>query len=162
MHPSLRPLATLVLLAFLPAASASAADLEIVRVFTDWRGAVSFHGLGEYFGGKEDSGGITILTTQPAERSGYYWLVRLKNKGARLPGSRFELQVISSSAPEPKTFSFPADIPLGGSVYQLGLTGPDWPGEKSRPVAWQLRLLASDGSTLLVKESFLWELPKKK
>ncbi len=140
----------------------SAADLEMVRVFTGWRSAESFHRISEYLGGKENTGGITVLTTQKGERSGYYWLVRLKNQSSRLAGSRFELQVISPSSPEPKTFSFPADIPSGGSVYQLGLTGPDWPGPKSRPAAWRLRLLASDGTTLVAKESFLWEQPKGK
>lgn len=134
----------------------------MVRVFTGWRSAESFHRISEYLGGKENTGGITVLTTQKGERSGYYWLVRLKNQSSRLAGSRFELQVISPSSPEPKTFSFPADIPSGGSVYQLGLTGPDWPGPKSRPAAWRLRLLASDGTTLVAKESFLWEQPKGK
>jgi hypothetical protein len=162
MNRSSRFLVTLLVLALLPVAFASAADLEIVRVFTDWRSAESFSRLSEYFGGKENSGGIIVLRTQPAERAGYYWLVRLTNKSAGRPGGRFELQVISPIAPEPKTFTFSADIPPGGSVFRLGLTGTDWPGAKSRPVAWQLRLLASDGTTLLAKESFLWERPGKK
>jgi hypothetical protein len=162
MHLPFRLPAALLLTAFLSAAPTSAADLEIVRVLTGWHSAESFHRVSEYFGGKENSGGITVLRTQSAEHSGYYWLVRLKNQGAPLPGIRFELQVISPSAPEPKPFTFAADIPSGGSVYQLGLTGPDWPGAKSRPVAWHLRLLAADGKTLLAKESFLWERPEKK
>ena len=162
MHPSFRSLTTLLLLAVSPVAPALAADLEIVRVFTGWHSAESFHRVSEYLGGKENTGGITVLTTQKAERSGYYWLVRLENKSAQLTGSRFELQVISPSAPEPETFSFPADIPSGGSVFQLGLTGPDWPGPKSSPVAWRLRLLAADGATLLLRKSFLWERPETK
>jgi hypothetical protein len=162
MHSSFRPLATLLLLALFPAASVSAADLEIVRVFAGWRNAESFSRVGEYFGGKKSGGGIIVLRTQPAERSGYYWLVRLKNHGAPLQGGRFELQVISPSAPEPKTFVFAAEIPSGDSVFQLGLTGPDWPAAKSRPVAWHLRLLGADGAILLAKESFLWEQPGKK
>jgi hypothetical protein len=162
MHRSFRVLATLLVLALLPVAYVSAADLEIMRVFTGWRSAESFSRLSEYFGGKENSGGIIVLRTQPAERAGYYWLVRLTNKSAGWPGCRFELQVISPIAPEPKTFTFNADIPPGGSVFRLGLTGMDWPGAKGRPVAWQLRLLGSDGATLLARESFLWERPEKK
>jgi len=162
MHRSFRSLARLVLLALLPAAFVSAADLELVRVYTGWSSTESFHRLGEYFGGKENNGDISVLRTQPADHSGYYWLVRLKNKSSPLPGSRFELQVISPAAPEPKTFTFAVNIASGGSVYRLGVTGPDWPGAKSRPVAWQLRLLAADGTTLLARESFLWERPTKK
>ena len=162
MPRSFRSLAPLLLLVLLPAAPVSAADLEIVRVFTGWHTAESFHRLGEYFGAKEKNEGITVFRTQAGEHSGYYWLVRLKNKSSRMSGNRFELQVISPSAPEAKTYTFPADIPPGSSVFQLGLTGTDWPGAKSRPVAWQLRLLAADGTSLLAKESFLWELPAKK
>lgn len=162
MHPSLRLPAASLLIALLTAVSISAADLKIVRVFTGWRSAESFHRLSEYLGGRESDGGIKVLRSQPAEQAGYYWLVRLKNPHAPVSGARFELQVISPTAPEPKTFIFAADVPSGGSVFQLGLTGSDWPGAKAQPDAWHLRLLAADGTTLLARESYLWELPAKK
>ena len=152
----------LLLIALLSPVSSLAADVEIVRVFTRWRSAESFHRLSEYFGGKENGGGIKVLRSQPAERAGYYWLIRLKNPHASIPGARFELQVISPVSPEPKTFIFAVDLPSGRCVCQLGLTGSDWPGAKARPDAWHLRLLAADGTTLLARESFLWELPDKK
>jgi hypothetical protein len=142
--------------------STSASDLEIVRVFTSWRTAESFRSLREYFGGKEKEAGSKILRSQPAERAGYYWLVRLKNRLSPIAGAKFELQVITPVSPEPKIFVFPADIPAGGSVYRLGLTGTDWPGAKARPDAWHLSLLAADGKTLLARESYLWELPARK
>jgi hypothetical protein len=162
MPPSSRILAALLLMALLPAALVSAPNVEVVRVFTGWHSAGSFHRVSEYLGGKENTGGIIVLTTQKSDRSGYYWLVRLDNKSSQLAGGRFELQVISPSAPEAKTYSFAADIPSGGAVFQLGLTGPDWPGPKSRPAAWRLCLLAADGSTVFTRESFLWEPPPKK
>jgi hypothetical protein len=86
----------------------------------------------------------------------------LKNPHAPVSGARFELQVISPAAPEPKIFTFAADIPSGSSLCQLGLTGSDWPGARARPDAWHLRLLAADGTTLLARESYLWEMPVKK
>lgn len=153
-------LSPLCLLLALPA-SAHAASLEIARVFTGWRDAASFQRLTEYLDGRESTGGITMLRSRPGERAGYYWLVRLKNGGASLPGAKFELQVITPAAPEPKTFTFSADIPAGSPLYQLGLTGADWPGPKARPVAWHLQVLAADGTTLIAKESFLWEMPGK-
>jgi hypothetical protein len=161
MHLRPRHFLFRLLLALALPASAQAADLEIVRVFTGWRDAASFQRVSEYLDGREHTGGIVMLRSQPGERAGYYWLVRLKNRGASLPGTKFVLQVITPAAPEPKTFTFSADIPAGSPLYQLGLTGADWPGTKARPVAWHLQLLAPDGRTLLAKESFLWESPGK-
>ena len=149
------------LLLFLPPASVQAAGLEIVRVFTGWRDAASFQRVPEYLDGRENTGGILVLRSQPGSRAGFYWFVRLKNDGAPLAGAKFELQVITPTSPEAKTFTFPADVTAGSPLYQLGLTGTDWPGAKARPAAWRLRLLAADGKTLIAKESFLWELPGK-
>jgi hypothetical protein len=159
MIPPLRlPLASL-LLACLTAVSSPAAELKIVRILTDWRDADSFHRLSEYFGSKENDGGIKVLRSQPADHNGYYWLIRLKNQDGAVAGAKFELKVISPASPEPKTFTFAADIPSGGCLFQIGLTGSDWPGDKARPDAWHLSLLAADGTTLLARESYLWELP---
>lgn len=158
MRYSLRLL--LLLLLSYPARS-SAAGVEIVRVSTGWRDAASFQRLREYFDGKEHTGGITVLRSQSGERAGYYWLVRLKNEGPPLPGAKFELEVISPDAPTPKTFTFASTIPVGGGLYQLGVTGRDWPDAKARAVAWRLRLLAADGQTVIAKDSFLWALPPK-
>jgi hypothetical protein len=162
MHPSLRSPATWLLLALSLPACIQAAGLEIVRIFPGWHSAESFHRVTEYFGGKENTGGATVLRTQSAELAGYYWFLRLKNPDAPVAGAKFELQVITPVAPEPKTFTFAADIPAGSSLFQLGLTGGDWPGAKARPAAWHLRLLAADGTTLLARQSFLWEMPEKK
>jgi hypothetical protein len=161
MGRSLRLSSLGLLLLFSLPVSVRAAGPEIVRVFTGWRDAASFQRVTEYLDGRENTGGIIVLRTQPGARAGFYWLVRLKNDGAPLAGARFELQVITPTSPEVKTSTFPVDIPLGSPLYQLGLTGSDWPGAKARPAAWQLRLLAADGKTLIAKESFLWELPGK-
>ena len=159
-RPLRRSSFSLLLLLFLPA-TVRAAGTEMVRVFTGWRDAASFQRVTEYLDGKENTGGIIVLRSQSGSRAGFYWLVRLKNDGEPLAGAKFELQVITPTSPEAKTFTFPADVTAGSPLYQLGLTGADWPGAKSRPVAWQLRLLAADGKTLIAKESFLWDLPGK-
>ena len=149
----------LLLLLFL-SASVRAAGPEIVRVFTGWRDAASFQRVSEYLDGRENTGGIIVLRSQPGAHAGFYWLVRLKNDGAPLAGAKFELQVVTPTSPEAKTFTFPADVPAGSPLYQLGLTGADWPGPKARPVAWHLQMFAADGTTLIAKESFLWEMPE--
>jgi hypothetical protein len=156
MHRLVRLLPALLLLTLPPAAG-----LEVVRVVTNWRDAASFQRISEFLHGRENTGGMVILRSQPGERAGLYWLVRLKNRGIPIAGARFELQVITPAAPEPKTFTFPAAVPTGSPVYELGLTGADWPDAKVRPAAWRLRLLAADGRTLIGEKSFLWELPEK-
>ena len=161
MHSFLRRQMVLLFLALLPAASTSAADLRIVRVLPGWRSADSFHRLSEYFGVKK-SDGANVLRSQPAVKSGYYWLIRVKNPHAPIAGARFELQVISPSAPTPKLFTFTANLPSGSTLFQIGLTGTDWPGARARPDAWHLSVLAADGTTLLARESYLWEIPDKK
>jgi hypothetical protein len=140
---------------------ARAADVEFVRVWPSWRDAESFERIGEYFGGKEDTGRETVVRTQPTERAGYYFLVRVKGASAS-PAAKFELSVIRPDTPDPKVYTFPVTLTAKESLFQLGLTGADWPqGKKANPVAWKLALLAGDGRVLAEHKSFLWEKPAK-
>lgn len=158
MRPTFALLAALVF----AAGPARAAEAEFVRVWPSWRTAESFERIGEYFGRSENPAGRTVLRTQPAARAGYYFLVRVKPPAA-VAGARFELEVIRPDAPDAKTFAFPAPaMPAGETVFELGLTGADWPdGEKAQPVAWRLALRTADGRTLAEHKSFLWEKPAK-
>jgi hypothetical protein len=140
---------------------ARAADVEFAHLWPGWREAESFDRIGEYLGGGEKTGGQTVLRTQSGSRAGYYFLLRVNTPSA-LAGAKFELLVIRPDSPEPKTFSFPVTAPAGGGVFDLGLTGSDWPGgKKANPVAWKLTLLAKDGRVLAEHKSFLWEKPAK-
>jgi hypothetical protein len=140
---------------------AQAAEVEFVRVWPEWREADSFDRIGEYFGGKESTEKHAVLRTHADIRAGYYFLARVKTSAA-LTGAKFELQVIRPDAPEPKVFSFPAAMPAGSIVFELGLTGADWPqGKEANHVAWRLTLLAADGRVLAEQKSFLWEKPAK-
>jgi hypothetical protein len=152
------------LLIFSCAARLSAADLTVVRVWPAYRTAESFERISEFFNGQENTSGQTILRSQPATREGFYFLTRIKNAGPALQGARVELNVITPSSPEAKritTFA-PAAIPAGSHVFQIGLTGSDWPEASVNPVAWQLRLLSAEGRELLTEHSFLWSQPTAK
>jgi hypothetical protein len=138
-----------------------AADAEFLRVWPGWRGAESFDRISEYFGGGENTGRHQVLRTQQENRGGYYFLVRVKSAAA-LTGVKFELSVIRPDTPEPVAYSFRASVPAKETVFQLGLTGNDWPdGEMANPVAWKLALVAADGRVLAERKSFLWEKPAK-
>jgi hypothetical protein len=149
------------LLAIALLSTAPAADLEIVRVWPSWRDAESFERIGEYFGRPENTGRETVLRTQPAARDGYYFLVRVKAVAAS-PGTRFALSVIRPDTPEPKTYLFPVERWDKENIFQLGLTGADWPqGKKANPVAWKIALQDHTGAVLAEHKSFLWEKPAK-
>lgn len=142
----------------LTAVSASAAELTIVRAFTGWRDAASFKHISEYFSGKEDTHGETMLRTHPDQRAGYYFLVRLANPGAALP-VKLSLVLNLPGEPKSRTFEFATALPAGQTVLNLGLTGADWPDAKTNPVAWKLEVLAADGRVLATEKSYLWEKP---
>ena len=135
-----------------------AADFKFVRVWPEWRTAESFARISEYFDGKENTGDQTVLRSQPKERAGLYFLVRTETKTG-IVGARVELQVLLPGVEAPKKVVFSADIPAGSHVTLAGLTGADWPGEKTQPLAWRLAVLAPDGTTLASEQSFLWAKP---
>jgi hypothetical protein len=137
---------------------ARAAEVELTRVWPAWRSAESFDRISEYFTNEENTGGHTVLRTYPAARAGYYFLIRAKAAGAQ-PGAKFVLQIITPDSPEPKTYTFPAAVTEREAVFDLGLTGPDWPGQKTHAVAWHLAVVAADGRELATRQSFLWAKP---
>jgi hypothetical protein len=151
----------LLLLLLLSATTALAQDPTIVRVFTSWRDAASFKRISEYFTGRENTGGETVLRTNPGQRAGFYFQVRVANPGAARP-VRFQLLLIEPGSPTPHATSFPADLPSGSTVFQLGLTDPVWQNAKAQPVAWQVQILAEDGHVLAFEKSYLWEKPAAK
>jgi hypothetical protein len=133
----------------------------LAGVWPEWRSAESFERISEYFGGGENPGRHRIVRTHADARAGFYFLVRLGS--AVVPaGAQFEVQVVAPDQPEPRQFAFSATAPAGEKVFELGLTGADWPGgEQSRPVAWRIALLTADGRVLAEQKSFLWENPAK-
>ena len=148
--------------AFLAAAlSLRAAEAELLRVWPGWRDAESFERISEYFGGAENTGRQVVLRTQASAREGFYFMVRVK-AAAALANARYEVSVIRPDAPDTKVFTFPANVPAKETVYQLGITGTDWPeGKDAHPVAWKLSLLSGDGRVLAERKSYLWEKPAK-
>ena len=155
------PLLRLTLIATLlgGASVAGAAPVEIVRIWSGYRTASSFDRIGDYLRGGDKTGGETVRRSQPGAVAGYYFLVRLKNPGDAVPAATFDLQIIAPSSPDPRHYSFKADLPAGSKAIDLGLTGPDWPDQAAKAVAWQLTVRGSDGRELANEQSFLWSLP---
>ncbi len=151
-------LAPVIALALGSSASAFADNVKVVRLLPEYIPAASFVRVSEYFNGKENTRGATIVRTQPVSREGFYFNLRTKSDTA-IELAWIELQVISPASPEPRTESFAVSLPRGSHLIRFGLTGADWPGPKARPVAWKLRLLAADGAELASEQSYLWSKP---
>jgi hypothetical protein len=142
----------------LSAASVSAAELTIIRVFTGWHDAPFFKHISEYFNGRENTHGEVMLRTHAAQRAGYYYFVRIVNHGA--PAAvKINVQMITPTESRPKTHTFETNLKSGETVLNLGLTGADWPDAKANPVAWKLDVVAADGRVLATEKSYLWEKP---
>lgn len=144
---------------FALASGLAAEPISLVRVWPRWYDLDSFQRISEYFTGRQNPGDYTILRTQPEIRPGYYFLVRVKNKGQLVQGTKFVISVILPGHPDPRTYVFPADVPAKGKVYQLGLTGSDWPGKKILPLAWKVDLVDASGREIATQQSFLWSKP---
>lgn len=153
-----RTLRSLLLLCLFASPAVFGAELTIARVYTGWREAASFKRISEYFDGKENTGGETVLRTHPDQRAGYYFLVRVKNPAGPRP-VKADLEIITDTAAKPVAHHFTANLNSGDTVFHLGLTGNDWPGSAANPVAWKLDLTDADGNILATEKSYLWEKP---
>ncbi len=149
------PLAALLALSL--ASAALAADVKFKRVWPQWYEADSFQSLYEDRTGTELTGKWIVVRSQPVDRAGLYFLTRVENSGASIPGAIFVLHVIAPESTDTRTYSFPQDVPAGSRLFQIGLTGKDWTKPRVQPVAWELELRSADGSLLASKKSFLWE-----
>jgi hypothetical protein len=155
----MRPLIFLFLVLGLLCAPLRANDVSFLRVWPQWHDADWFQSYYEYRHHHELDGKWTVIRSQPWERGGLYFLTRVKNTGARLEGSTFVVRVIAPDSTETRIYSFPAVIPKGSQLFEIGLTGTDWAGPKFNPVAWNVELHTADGQVLAQQSSFLWEKP---
>ena len=153
----------LALLLAATALPARPADVAFVRVWSQWHPALDFKRISEYFTDHENFSHKVIIRSQPASRAGYDFLARVRHPAVDLTGGKFVLQIITPGNPVAREFNFAlaAKCPPGVHVFQLGLTGSDWPSKGSHPVAWRLELRSADDRTLLGQQSYLWSKPDK-
>ncbi len=148
--------------AFLLALPALApAAVSVVHVWPSHRSADSFRRISEYVAGSENSGRETILRTKTEAREGCYFLTRTKADAA-IAGATLVLEVVLPGSPEVHTYPFSVDVPAGNRVFQVGVTGADWPGTQTRPAAWRVTIRTADGTLLADSPSFLWSVPGAK
>jgi hypothetical protein len=157
----MRPLFASLALFLTASGVAHAGDAFFRRVWPQWHDSDSFQSLSEEITGRELMGKWTVIRTHPEERGGMYFLARIINPGAALAGATFVVRVIAPDSVDTRVFNFPADVPGGSHLFELGLTGKDWAGPRAQPVAWEMELRSADGRILDRKTSFLWEKPDR-
>jgi hypothetical protein len=159
LRRQMRPLlAAFLVLAVAPAPS-KAASISFTRVWPQYHDDDSFKSFYEYRTGRELTYKWIVLRSHPDDRGGLYFLVRVENKGEPTVGTSFVVRVISPDAIVTRVFNFFTDVPKGSHLFEIGLTGKDWPGPRLAPVAWEVELQDADGHVLVRKTSFLWEKP---
>jgi hypothetical protein len=139
-------------------ASVSASGVQVVRILPEYMPADSFVRISEYFSGKENTRGATILRTQPKSRDGFYFNLRTQT-AAPIELVWVILEIITPASAETRTESFAVSLPKGSHLIRLGLTGKDWPNAKDRPAAWKIRILGVNGAELATEQSYLWSKP---
>lgn len=138
--------------------SASASNLKVVRILPEYMPAESFARISEFFDGKENTRGATILRTQTTARDGFYFNLRTETDSP-IELAWIVLEIITPASAEPRVESFAVSIPKGSQLIRLGLTGKDWPNPKDRPAAWKIQVRDVNGAELAYEQSYLWSKP---
>ncbi len=133
---------------------------RIVRVVPELRAEESFHRIPEFFTGREYTGRRSILRTDPDTREGFYLTARLRrNSRSSFARVTARLELAMPEEQEIRTYEFPLEsVERRRPLVLFGVTGPDWPEDVPRPLAWKVSLLDADGQLLDSEQSFLWSM----
>jgi len=117
-----------------------------------------FKRIPEFFTGKEFSGWKVYCRTNPADREGFYFVVKVTGD---VPQSSADchwllewITPLDPTAQQKKVLL--TDQKISGKEVFIGLTGSDWPDPSVQPIAWCLSLVDSEERILGQSQSFLW------
>ncbi len=136
--------------------------VRIVRVWSTYRDAGSFARFGEFPEKDEEPGHAVVLRSQPEERAGYYFTIRLTAAAGSksVPDGRLVLHVVPPGIAQSRSFAFPFTAGGKRSVLLLaGLTGSDWTYGDTMPAAWKVEVFDTAGQLVASHQSFLWAQP---
>ena len=117
-----------------------------------------FKRIPEFFTGKEFEGWKVYCRSNPNEREGFYFIVKVSGSSDELSkNAHWKIDWISPKNPESQSIEIPIDNPdIFGKEVFIGLTGEDWTDSSVQPLAWRLRLLNSENGIIAESQSFLW------
>jgi hypothetical protein len=142
------------------ASGLAAAEIKVVRASAEYRDERQFARISEFFTGRENTGSDVILRSQPGEREGYYWTIKLKRFPYREEvENAVRLEVVVPGDIEATLFSFPlGPAKRRNPLLLIGLTGDDWPDPTALPLAWRISFLNAEGNLVAQAKSFLWSI----
>jgi len=117
-----------------------------------------FKRIPEFFTGKEFSGWEVYCRTNPSNREGFYFVVKVSGDIPQLNvGSHWLIEWITPLDPVAQQNKIPiSDLKISGKEVFIGLTGSDWPDPSVQPIAWSISLVDSEERILGHSQSFLW------
>lgn len=115
-----------------------------------------FTRISEYFTGIEDTGGDTLLRTDPDCRSGLYLVININKPICTLgPGAFLHFKYVLSGCKKVQEKCFSLDSPCGFTRWiYLGITGADLCGGL---VAWSIEIHSK--ADCVIQNSYLWSCP---
>jgi hypothetical protein len=117
-----------------------------------------FKRIPEFFTGREFSGWKVYCRTNPADREGFYFVVKVTGGVPPLSaGCHWLLEWITPLDPTAQQKKvLLSEQKISGKEVFIGLTGSDWPDPSVQPIAWSLSLVDSEERILGQSQSFLW------
>ena len=118
--------------------------------------------LSEYFTGKENPGNRMIVRSQPDERTGLYFILRLDRPVCDIQdASKVRMSMLLPLLAEPIVY----EMPFSGEkkrtkTVMVGITGSDWTMGGIIPVGWHVGIEDDAGHILAEHSSFLWRMPE--
>lgn len=140
------------------------AQTEVSRARAEYRDSRQFYRISEFFTGRESTGSDVIVRSEPEERAGYYFTVRLKKYPYRhdTVDDAVQLEVIMPGDVEATLFTFPlGPAKKRNPLLLIGLTGEDWPDPAALPLAWRISFVDAEGTVLAERQSFLWSIEEE-
>jgi len=119
--------------------------------------------LSEYFTGKENTGNRMIVRSQPEERTGMYFILRLDRPVCDIQdASTVRMSMLLPLLAEPIVYEMPfASEKKRTRTVMVGITGSDWKMGGIVPVGWHVGIEDDDGNILAEHSSFLWRMPEE-
>lgn len=135
-------------------------SVEILEIHPEYMEESDFKRIREFLTGVEEQGNRTIVRSQPDQRRGFYFSLRLGHRVKHLPrGTRLIAEIFTPNQTELQRFDIALPAKRGNNRELLfGLSGTDWPfGYERVPAAWKFTLLDPNGKFLGSAQSYLWK-----
>jgi hypothetical protein len=118
----------------------------------------AFKRIPEYFTGHEFTGRKIYCRSNPRDRTGYYFVIKVNDSSSIINSDCYWIvDWVPPRNPNPKTQRIPlTEENIQGREVFVGLTGEDWKDPLLKPLAWRISLLSKKGVTLGQRQSFLW------